>query len=71
MPCCRVKSEEMLCAGKGMSARLENNLKRGLQEQSRMVHLDSFHQGEVGHAAMEDDLWRNSGVGAPLQWIHA
>lgn len=45
-----------------MSGRLEANLKRGLEEQSKMVHLDSFHQGEVGHASDEDDLWRDQGV---------
>jgi hypothetical protein len=45
-----------------MSQRLEDNLKKGLEEQSKMVHLDAFHQGEVGHATNEDDLWRNSGV---------
>uniref|UniRef100_A0A6U2I253 Uncharacterized protein n=1 Tax=Hemiselmis andersenii TaxID=464988 RepID=A0A6U2I253_HEMAN len=47
--------------GKGMSPRLADNIAKGLDEQSKMVHLDSFHEGEIGHAADEADLWEGEG----------
>jgi hypothetical protein len=30
-----------------MSPKLAENIQKGLKEQSKMVHLDSYHQGEV------------------------
>ena len=30
-----------------MSPKLTENIQKGLKEQSKMVHLDSYHQGEV------------------------
>lgn len=34
-------------AGKEMSPKLTDYIKKGLEEQSKMVHLDEMHQGEV------------------------
>jgi hypothetical protein len=30
-----------------MSPKLTENIQKGLKEQSKMVHLDAYHQGEV------------------------
>jgi hypothetical protein len=44
-----------------MSPKLAENIQKGLKEQSKMVHLDSYHQGEAGSATAEADLWNSYG----------
>jgi len=44
-----------------MSPKLDDYIKKGLEAQAKQVHLDEMHQGEIGHAAGEADLWTNGG----------
>jgi hypothetical protein len=51
----------MIKLGKDMSPKLTDYIKKGLEAQAKQVHLDEMHQGEIGHAAGEADLWTDGG----------
>jgi len=51
----------MVKLGKDMSPKLTDYIKKGLEAQAKQVHLDEMHQGEIGHAAGEADLWSDGG----------
>jgi hypothetical protein len=44
-----------------MSPKLTAYIKKGLETQSRMVHLDNLHNGEVDFAKAEADMWADEG----------
>eukprot|EP00961_Rhodomonas_salina_P224661 3037331-Rhodomonas_salina.1 len=44
-----------------MSPKLTDYIKKGLEEQSKMVHLDDMHQGKVDSATGKADLWDSMG----------
>ena len=51
----------MVKIGKDMSPKLDDYIKKGLEAQAKQVHLDEMHEGEIGHAADEADLWSDGG----------
>mmetsp|Transcript_6229 Transcript_6229/g.9878 ORF Transcript_6229/g.9878 Transcript_6229/m.9878 type:complete len:132 (+) Transcript_6229:144-539(+) len=51
----------MVRIGKRMSGSLRHQIRRGMNAQSRMVHLDQFHQNEVEQAADESNIWSKMG----------
>mmetsp|Transcript_50869 Transcript_50869/g.115865 ORF Transcript_50869/g.115865 Transcript_50869/m.115865 type:complete len:154 (+) Transcript_50869:3-464(+) len=50
----------MVKIGQGMSPKLTEYLKKGLEQQSKMVHLDEVHSGEADMATAEAEMWRDN-----------
>ncbi|EKX38800.1 hypothetical protein GUITHDRAFT_154630 [Guillardia theta CCMP2712] len=51
----------MVRIGQDMSPKLSEYIKKGLEAQARMVHLDDMHQDEISHANDEADAWTKNG----------